>query len=276
MWQWIFTGRILRLATAAVATVSLCVTGAAIPQPTLGLPDGARFTKIDVGYSHSCGLTAAGVAYCWGFNGDGELGDSHVGDDSYYPSLVVFPSGVSKFTSISAGYESTCAISSANVAYCWGYNSYGQLGNGTNDPSDEPQAVSGGLLFASIDAGSDTTCGITTAGDAYCWGFNDYGQLGNNQHDATESNLADASTPQLVVGGLKWKSVSVGDNTTCGVTKRGVGYCWGTGNNGELGNGDFALEDGGFGLDADSAVPVAVATSQRFADRKSTRLNSSH
>ena len=224
----------------------------------------AQFSAVTVGYNHSCALTAAGLAYCWGDNEYGQLGDNSAGEDSAYPVEVIMPDGVSQFSSISAGFDATCALTGDGVAYCWGYNEYGQLGIGTNDDAAEPQPVDGDLLFSMIEAGPWVTCGVTKAGDGYCWGFNDYGQLGNDDHDDTESGLADANSPQLVHGGIKFKSISVGDNTTCGVSRRGVGYCWGTGNNGELGNGDYSVEDGGNGFDADSAVPVPVAGALKF------------
>ena len=65
------------------------------------------------------------------------------------------------------------------MAYCWGLNPVGQLGNGSIISSNVPLLVAGGLTFQSLNAGEDHTCGVTTAGAAYCWGLNFSGQLGN-------------------------------------------------------------------------------------------------
>jgi len=69
------------------------------------------------------------------------------------------------------------------VAYCWGQNTSGQLGNGTTTSSSSPVAVGGGLSFGSISAGALHSCGVTPGRVAYCWGGNQFGQLG----DGTQS-----------------------------------------------------------------------------------------
>jgi alpha-tubulin suppressor-like RCC1 family protein len=74
------------------------------------------------------------------------------------------------FATLSAGNRHTCGVTNAGAAYCWGDNSNGNLGNGTNFPASVPVAVSGGLTFSTISAGRFHTCGVTTGGLAYCWG----------------------------------------------------------------------------------------------------------
>jgi len=113
------------------------------------------------------------------------------------------------------------------TAYCWGYNEYGQLGDGTTADRSNPTAVSGGLQFATISAGSFHTCGTTTTGEAYCWGRNESGQLGSP---------LETSTPQLVDGGFTFSSVSAGFSHTCGVTTHGDAYCWGDNGFGQVGD----------------------------------------
>ena len=99
--------------------------------------------------------------------------------------------GVS-FAAVSAGDVSTCGVTAAGAAYCWGLNSNGQLGDGTTTNWLSPVLVAGGVSFAAASAGDLHTCGVTTGGAAYCWGYNGYGQLG-------DGTTTDRSSPVLVV-----------------------------------------------------------------------------
>src|SRR5208283_789402 len=87
------------------------------------------------------------------------------------------------FLNVSSGSNHTCGVGGVpgsiayNVAYCWGDNSSGQLGNGTTINSATPVPVSGGLSFSTVSAGGNQTCGLTTDGVTYCWGDNSSGQL---------------------------------------------------------------------------------------------------
>ena len=85
--------------------------------------------QITYASSFGCGVTTAGSAYCWGFNGGGGLGD---GTTTFRmtPVAVLMPPGVT-FSAISAGNGHTCALTPAGAAYCWGFNANGQLGDGT-------------------------------------------------------------------------------------------------------------------------------------------------
>jgi alpha-tubulin suppressor-like RCC1 family protein len=97
-----------------------------------------RFSSISVGASHVCGLTTDGVAYCWGTNGAGELGTGSVGPTQPAPAAVA---GQRRYSSISAGESSTCAVSIAGPLYCWGQGSFGQLGTGEMNGSPTPVRV---------------------------------------------------------------------------------------------------------------------------------------
>jgi hypothetical protein len=219
------------------------------PQAVIG---GHKFTSISAGASHACGLTAQGRAYCWGNNYQGALGDGTTANsDRNGPQAVI---GGLRFASISAGLSRTCGITIQGRAYCWGSNSDGAFGNGTNISSLEsgPQAVIGGLRFASISTGAFHTCALTDRGKAYCWGSNGEGTLG----DGSSPNRS-ANSPQAVIGGLKFSSISTGFTRTCGITVRGDAYCWGNNGTGQLGDGT--------GNGSNSLGPRAVIGGLKFA-----------
>src|SRR5207302_1027794 len=177
---------------------------------------GLTFAQVSAREYYACGVTTAGAAYCWGYNGNGELGN---GTTTNSPTPVAVAGGLS-FAAVSAGLFHSCGVTTAGAAYCWGDNLNGQLGNGTTTTSLTPVAVTGGLTFAAVSAGFYHTCGVTTAGAAYCWGANAQGQLGNGSN-------TDSATPVAVSGGLTFTQVSGGRFSACGVTTAGAGYCWG-------------------------------------------------
>ncbi|NIQ52402.1 MAG: RCC1 repeat-containing protein, partial [Gammaproteobacteria bacterium] len=187
------------------------------------------FTSVSAGFAHTCGVTTAQEAYCWGDNGFGQLGDS-TNTTRFVPTRVA--SGATTFTQVSAGSFHTCALDAAGAAYCWGYNIVGQLGTGVagaGTEADAPVAVSGGETFSSVQAGSGHTCAISSAIPAvYCWGDNAFGQLGdgtNIQRLAPWPALAEATV------------LSVSEGHSCSVDPYGDAYCWGRNHRGQLGNG---------------------------------------
>ncbi|HEU0051708.1 MAG TPA: hypothetical protein VFQ39_00980, partial [Longimicrobium sp.] len=144
-------------------------------------PMGVTFVAIDAQVNHSCGITSGGQAYCWGLNGSGQLGDG-TSTNRLVPTAVSQPVGVT-FAAISAGSNQTCALDGSGQGYCWGLNTNGQLGNGTNTQSLTPVAVSMpvGVAFSQIRTGSSFSCGLDgSVGQAYCWGINGFSQLGDN------------------------------------------------------------------------------------------------
>ena len=181
---------------------------------------------------HTCGLTSVGTAYCWGYNGSGQLGDGST-SNSAIPVAVV---GGHNFVALTAAGgllsspSHTCGLTSNGAAYCWGDNYTGQLGDGSTTNSPTPVAVAGGLSFSALGAGFDHTCGLTQSGTAYCWGYNQVGSLG-------DGSTTSSTTPVAVAGGLTFSALALGELHTCGLTSSGAAFCWGFNYYGQLGNG---------------------------------------
>jgi alpha-tubulin suppressor-like RCC1 family protein len=150
-----------------------------------------RYVNLTAGRFHTCAVTIASKAFCWGDGRSGQIGDGK-NFLRFTPRAVA---GGLTFRRLTGGYAHTCGETTNNRAYCWGSDLFGALGNGTadNDGSLRPTAVAGGLRFAQLSAGASFTCGKTTTDVGYCWGFNNEGQLG----DGTTTSR---SRPTPIVG----------------------------------------------------------------------------
>jgi len=201
-----------------------------LPQALVPL-DG--IAQVAAGGAHTCALSTAGGVKCWGYNGYGQLGDGTTAEKSTPVDVLGLGSGVA---AIAAGGKHTCALSTAGGVKCWGYNVFGQLGDGTTTGPFEgkptPVDVLGlGSGVAAIAAGYGHTCALTTAGGVKCWGNNDTGQLGDG---STVQRL----TPVEVVGlGSGVAAIVGGGSHTCALTTAGGVKCWGMDLDGQLGDG---------------------------------------
>ncbi len=217
---------------------------------TTGPISGKKVIKVNAGDAHTCAITDDGSAYCWGGNIYGQLGTGGTAN-SFVPAAVN-TSGVlngKTVVDISAGYQHTCVVTSDGGAYCWGFNSHGQLGNNSLRDSSVPVAVAGGLRFKRITAGHHHTCAITTAGAAYCWGNGEQGRLGNG--GMSNSSVPVAVRTSGVLAGKQVTNIAAGFQHTCAIANSAI-FCWGLNSYGQLGNGTAGT---------DQLSPVAVVTS---------------
>jgi alpha-tubulin suppressor-like RCC1 family protein len=211
--------------------------------------------KVVSSESHTCGISSNDLAYCWGSNISGVLGDGTT-TDSRIPVAVDTSGALAGKTilDISTYNNHTCVIASDNNAYCWGANTYGQLGNNSRISSSIPVAVKNdgalsGLTVKSISAGYSHTCVIASDNKPYCWGYNRYGQLGRSAKilpsydpytsvtDSTKSSNFPVAVfaSQAPFNTLNALSITAGYYHTCAIASDNYAYCWGYNNYGQLG-----------------------------------------
>ncbi len=227
------------------------------PALVAGLSSGV--TAIAAGFSHTCALTTAGGVKCWGTNADGELGDFTQVERTTPVDVINLTSGV---VAISAGDRHTCALLATGGMKCWGYNVYGEVGNGTSGnlwlgavdvcASGSGIGCAGGAPLtgmASMSAGGINTCAVTTAGALKCWGGNYSGQLGQGFAPdsplppggicptSAEPNASCVSLPADVPSLQSGIAAVDAGQITCALTTAGGVKCWGYNYWGDVGDG---------------------------------------
>jgi alpha-tubulin suppressor-like RCC1 family protein len=195
-------------------------------------------TLIASGYDHSCALRQGGAFWCWGEK-------YNYPNTTYWPEPVfaVTVSGATRFAV--AGYHN-CALA-AGAVRCWGYNGWGQLGNGSFvDSLDEPVIVSTIADATAVSARGDFSCAIVEAGRVKCWGSGADGGLGNG-------STANSPDPVYVQSISDAAALAAGSGHACAIVSGGAVKCWGGNNTGQLGDPNVST-----GRGARSTTPVKV------------------
>ena len=179
-------------------------TNSSIPV-AVSLPSGTTVTAIAGGFTHSLALTSSGQVLAWGYNFSGQLGNGTTTNSST-PVAVSLPSGTT-VTAIAGGGHHSLALTSTGQVLAWGYNTYGELGNGTITQSSTPVAVSlaSGTTVTAIAGGNYHSLALTSTGQVLAWGDNQYGELGNG-------TTTSSSTPVAVSAFLAAAAISGGGN----------------------------------------------------------------
>jgi alpha-tubulin suppressor-like RCC1 family protein len=225
-----------------------------------------RVAAIAAGYTHTCALTVDGRLFCWGYNQSGRLGDGTRAQARFHPVLVRPGAGLhpGSVTAVALGTRHTCATTSTHL-FCWGDNTFGQLGDGTTTTRPLPTRVRlPGDRASSFTAGTLHTCAL--AGPSlHCWGFNGSGQLGDGT--TTRRPLPTPVGRGTAFARKRVRAVEAGVSHTCALADTGVS-CWGSNLHGQLGDGTTV----------DSRVPadVRMPGGPRPADLGVLRVGDNH
>ncbi|MFI7540087.1 hypothetical protein [Actinoplanes sp. NPDC049599] len=213
-------------------------------------PAARHLVKITTGARHTCAVDDVGSAWCWGDGSHGQLGVPGL-RGSAVPVRVGTHSGMrGVVVDIAAGRDTTCAVTAAGAAFCWGSDAYEQLGTGGHGDRDEPVAVAttGPMRgkVREVTVGGTQACALGVEGPAYCWGARGLGA----------GTRATRTEPVGVELGAALAEVTAGGEHTCGLDRGGRASCWGEGADGRLGNGRSAA----------GPVPVGVSAGGTLRD----------
>ena len=205
-------------------------TTSSIPVQVQGDLDGKIVKQVSAGGSHTCAVTESEELYCWGLNGNGQVGVGNEENTHYTP----IPLNLTEVHHVSAGGDHTCALVELGTLYCWGNNGNGQLGCG-DDCSEQtynsPQIVNYLSQVQQVAAGQAHTCAINESGVLFCWGNNQAKQAGQSSPED------EYNTPYLVgdLGNDNASQVSAGDKHTCAISNTNKLFCWGSNEYKQLG-----------------------------------------
>jgi len=218
------------------------------PEPTgVKMSDipGGSFTLLAAGGEHTCGLASDGSAWCWGLDDSGQLGNDDELDNKGKPVPVdMSVMDGATFVDLAAGGFHTCGITDDGKAWCWGIDTFGQLGHGEPwgyrmRPDEVDLLPFAGRKMASVTAGAGHTCILAEDGTAFCAGHDVSGQVGNGPYLSRSGQFSQVDGANLE--GRGFVQIDAGGDHTCGLTEDGSCFCWG--DNTLLG----AVADSGFG-----------------------------
>ena len=250
---------------------------------------GGLAAVIAAGGDHTCAILQSGALRCWGRNDFGQLGRGNtasIGDNEtvFSAGNVDLGAGVT-VKDLALGDSHTCALLTTGAVRCWGRNSEGQLGYGNNanlgddEPINNLQDLSLTGTVRKLVAGDFHTCALTSTGTLRCWGWGFFGQLGQNfpgfgtfnDSWGDQANELPSDLPSDIDTGSQVTDVTAGGNHTCALSSDGHLKCWGRGDSGQLGYGNFnsllAPQPTGVNLDGVSAYQITAGEAHTCALR---------
>lgn len=235
-----------------------------------GAASGLTVKQIAAGARSTCTIASNNKVYCWGALMSNATSPVEVGGAMATKSIKAISVGIgdSGSNTPSSGTNHACALATDNLMYCWGRNNAGQLGNGTTTTASSPVLVGmngdlAGKTIRKISTGAEHTCVIANDSQAYCWGA--AGKLGTASGAASLTPVAVSTTG--VLAGKTIRNISAGQGHTCVTTHDDNAYCWGTGTNGQLGNGSTT---------ANSNIPVQVTLPGPIASKGFTSISTGY
>jgi alpha-tubulin suppressor-like RCC1 family protein len=188
---------------------------------------------VGTGDGHTCGIRGAGLLFGWGRNTAANLGLGQTNDQQRRSATQI---GTDEdWLSVVSGQDSSCGIRGPRDAarngelFCWGGNSFGNLGLGDTEQRLVPTAVAADKLWSQVSIDTFHGCGIDSEQNLYCWGRGIEGQLGTGDNDAR-------SSPVLI--GTGYTQVVVGRMSSCALGADATVLCTGENAAGQLGLAD--------------------------------------
>jgi alpha-tubulin suppressor-like RCC1 family protein len=177
--------------------------------------------KVASGRQSNCIIDTNSSLHCWGNNDTGLLGAGNIN----LITIDVVPANLSaNVDMVDIGGQHACALKTDGTIYCWGSNSYGQIGDNTTTQRLTPTIVNTKYLFSELSLGEADSCARTSSGEMYCWGNNHSSQplIGN------QSGPVRLLVPYHV-GGLDGpvSKINASGNFICGLLNTGHIQCWG-------------------------------------------------
>jgi len=224
---------------------------------SIDLGTGRTATAISAGYRHTCALLDNASVKCWGYGAKGQLGlgnTDDIGDNSSEmgDNLTSIDLGTGRTaTAISAGRDHTCALLDNASVKCWGWNLYGQLGQGNKDDIGDNSSEMGdnlpsidlgtGRTATAIATGYQHTCALLDNANVKCWGRGKWGPIGhgNNATWGDGANEMGDNLPSTDLGtGRTATAIIAGQFHTCAILDNASVKCWGFNTYGQLGQGN--------------------------------------
>jgi len=194
----------------------------------------ADATQVSVGDRHACARHARGVVTCWGAGNRGQIGRGLLVDDK--PQAPGRVSGLDGVEEVAATTNATCARLTDGSVRCWGNNTLGELGQGyfseggAKSASGTPSVVALPRSATRLQGSGDTFCAKLADGSTACWGKN----LG-----LAEPKTSAPKGTGAVLGVTDAVQLAVTAKHACVRTKAGKVVCWGSNEDGQMGDGTW-------------------------------------
>ena len=204
-------------------------------------------TQVSLGGSHSAVLNSSGRIFTWGNNANGQLGNGTTGTATNKSAPVEITASFNlnageTIAQMSLGGNHTLVLSSNDRIFTWGYNLYGQLGDGTLTVKNTPLEITssfnliGSETITQVSSGGNHSSAISSNGRVFTWGYNLYGQLGDGS-TIDKTTPVEITTGFNLIGSETITQVALGNNHSIAISSTGRIFTWGYNNNGQLGDG---------------------------------------